>query len=229
MTPFLTFSTIFLTLFGAALCLDPELAGLKQVRSQVRTLKLLSSNIFSGSPGVAAWRQDTDQPLPHWPAQGLRVARGPGPADHTGHEAASGARPLAASEVHWLAQPDLRPGRGGGQEHRCGQDPDVRPLQLGWAVPASRVPGVGRGACLAANTRAHRASGRGLPPLQPLPLSQVALSRHVSIISVIGFRFEERQKEIQSGEWMKEIYASNRELFEYISLHTGDTITDIVK
>ena len=52
---------------------------------------------------------------------------------------------------------------------------------------------------------------------------------HVSFIRQTGSRFEELQKEIEFGDWMKDIYTQNRELFEYISLNTGENITDIVK
>ena len=45
----------------------------------------------------------------------------------------------------------------------------------------------------------------------------------------MGRRFEELQKEIEKGEWMRKIYADNKELFEYISLKSGENLTDIVK
>ena len=45
----------------------------------------------------------------------------------------------------------------------------------------------------------------------------------------MDFRFAEIQKEIESGDWMRDIYAKNRDLFEYISLNTGENITNIVK
>jgi len=64
---------------------------------------------------------------------------------------------------------------------------------------------------------------------QPIPVHTVPqteddlLSSHASCP-----RFEQLQKEIEQGEFMKNIYSKNRELFEYISKNAGDNITDIV-
>lgn len=65
MTPFLTFSTIFLALFGAAFCLDPELAGLKQVRSQVTQVNLTKAIFlrFTSCGGTETGHRSIPTPL----------------------------------------------------------------------------------------------------------------------------------------------------------------------
>ena len=42
-------------------------------------------------------------------------------------------------------------------------------------------------------------------------------------------RFETLQKEIETGDWMTDIYKQNEGLFKFISRNAGENITDIVK
>ena len=70
-------------------------------------------------------------------------------------------------QVPGVAQYHLQQEGHQGQEHRHGQDPDVRPGQPGGTVSSCRRPGVGPGDPLAAHPRPHPATGAGLPPVQP--------------------------------------------------------------
>ena len=42
-------------------------------------------------------------------------------------------------------------------------------------------------------------------------------------------RFETLQKDIETGDWMTDIYKQNEGLFKFISRNAGENITDIVK
>ena len=65
---------------------------------------------------------------------------------------------------------------------------------------------------------------------QPIPVHTVPQDEDYLLSSHAHCpRFEELQKEIESGEWMRDIYTSNRDLFEYVSLNAGENITNIVK
>jgi len=67
-------------------------------------------------------------------------------------------------------------------------------------------------------------------PWQPVPVHTVPqheddlLSSHADCP-----RFDELQKEIATGQFMRDIFVKNRDLFEYISTHAGENITDIVR
>ena len=67
-------------------------------------------------------------------------------------------------------------------------------------------------------------------PWQPIPVHTVPQDEDYLLSSHAHCpRFEELQKDIESGEWMRDIYTSNRDLFEYVSLNAGENITNIVK
>ena len=65
---------------------------------------------------------------------------------------------------------------------------------------------------------------------QPIPVHTVPQSEDYLLSSHAHCpRFEILQEDIQHGDWMKSIYKENEALFQYISEHSGDNITDIVK
>jgi len=196
MTPFLTFSTIFLALFGAALCLDPELAGLKQVH--------------------LVWRHGDRTPIAPYPTDPHRDYAWPG---------GLGQLTTRGMRRH------LELGRWLRQRYTDWLSPTYDRAEV-----VIRSTDVDRTLMSALSNLAGLFPPQGAQvweeelPWQPIPVHTVPQDEDYLLSSHSHCpRFEELQKEIQSGDWMKEIYASNRELFEYISLNTGDTITDIVK
>ena len=67
-------------------------------------------------------------------------------------------------------------------------------------------------------------------PWQPAPVHTVPQHEDALLSSHADCpRFDQLQKEINNGQFMRDIYDKNRELFEYISTNVGENITDIVK
>ena len=67
-------------------------------------------------------------------------------------------------------------------------------------------------------------------PWQPIPVHTVPQEQDYLLSSHAHCpRFEELQAAIETGEFMRGLYIENKELFQYISEHVGENITDIVK
>jgi len=64
---------------------------------------------------------------------------------------------------------------------------------------------------------------------QPIPVHTVPQSEDSLLSSHAECpRFEQLQEEIENGEYMKNIYDENKDLFDYISKNAGENISDIV-
>jgi len=193
---FLTFSSIFLAFFGVAFCLDPELAGLKQVH--------------------LVWRHGDRTPISPYPNDPYKDYQWPG---GLGQLTKRGMR-RHLELGRWLRQRYtdwLSPTYDRAEVVIRSTDVD-RTLMSALSNLAGLFPPQG-----------DQVWDEELP-WQPIPVHTVPQDEDYLLSSHAHCpRFAELQKEIESGDWMREIYAKNRDLFEYISLNTGENITNIVK
>jgi len=65
---------------------------------------------------------------------------------------------------------------------------------------------------------------------QPIPIHTVPVSEDALLSSHADCpRFTELHQEVIKSQFMRDLYSKNRDLFHYISLHSGMNITDIVR